>query len=368
MTQHTRTTPELDDFGMPQQSQLPEDVIPFYGHDKEPDRPPSRIKLGYDITMLVLLLVDLALIGIDNVLMSGFAVRVAEWLGLSSSLAAYQQTHHLSIATIGGFFTLFWVADILVRWVLAIHRRTYYRWFFFPFVHWYEVLGAFPALRALRLLRAAVIIRRLHRMGIQVIPKRWVDSAKFYYHILLEELSDRVILTAIDNFRAQLNRPNADSTKLVHQTIHNNRAHIQSALLSLLRSELTPRLQSALLAHQGEKLAADIGHAVEKALIDTPQLRKYLKLIPIAGHVIESEIHTIGRSIGENVTIAINQYLFNDSTLDGLMVSVAQGVSQIDTTTPEVQTLIGEVIEDVLTSFEEQVKIQQWKHAQQLPL
>ena len=34
----------------------------------------------------------------------------------------------------------------------------------------------------------------------------------------------------------------------------------------------------------------------------------------------------------------------------------------------EVQALINEVIEDVLTSFEAQVKIQQWKHAQQLPL
>ena len=76
-------------------------------------------------------------------------------------------------------------------------------------MHWYEVLGVFPALRALRLLRAAVITKRLHRLGIQVIPKRWVDSAKFYYHLLLEELSDRVILTAIDNFRAQIARDGA---------------------------------------------------------------------------------------------------------------------------------------------------------------
>ncbi|MFB6348255.1 hypothetical protein ACFBZI_02140 [Moraxella sp. ZJ142] len=345
-----------------------DEVIPFYGTDKQANRSPSRAKLSYDIIMLILLVIDLTLIGVDNVLMSGFAVRVGEWIGMSDSLMAYQQLHHLSVDTLAGFFTLFWVVDLFVRWGLAIYRRTYYRWFFFPFVHWYEVLGVFPALRALRLLRAAVIARRLHRMGIQVIPARWLKSAKFYYHVLLEELSDRVILTAVGNFRAQLNRSQADSGRLMHQTIDQNRQQIQTALLSLLRTELTPRLQAALLSHQGEQLAIKIGHAVEQALNDTPELRKYLKLIPIAGGVIESQIHTIGRSIGENVTNAINAHLFGDDTLDHLMVAVAHGVAQIDTTRPEVQALISEVVDDVLDAFEEQVKIQQWKHSQQLPI
>ena len=69
-------------------------------------------------------------------------------------------------------------------------------------------------------------------MGIQVIPKRWVDSAKFYYHLLLEELSDRVILTAIDNFRAQIARDGAGGAKVIHQTIERNRTQIELAFTS----------------------------------------------------------------------------------------------------------------------------------------
>ena len=368
MKPHPNTPKDIEEFGAPQQADLPEDIIPFYGTQKQEDRPPSRLKLGYDIVMLMLLLIDLMLISIDSILMGGFAISVANWLNLSASLADYQTNHHLTVSAIGGFFTLFWATDLLIRWGLAIYQKTYYRWFFFPFVHWYEVLGVFPDLRALRLLRAAVIIRRLHRLGIQVIPRRWVDSAKFYYHILLEELSDRVILTAIDNFRAQIARDGSGGGKVVHQTIERNRAQIELALLTLLRHELTPRLQSALLASQGEKLAIDIGQAVEKALNDTPELRKYLKLIPIAGGMIESQIHTIGRQIGENVTTAINQHLFDDRTLDHLMSSVAHGVAQVDTSRPEVQTLIAEIVDEVLNSFEDQVKTQQWKHKQQLPI
>ena len=45
---------------------------------------------------------------------------------------------------------------------------------------------------------------------------------------------------------------------------------IELALLTLLRNELTPKLQSALLAnHGGENFAIDIGQAVEKALTNT---------------------------------------------------------------------------------------------------
>lgn len=368
MTQPQRQTPDLEDLRVPHQHELPEDVIPLYGNQQaEQAEQVSVLKLGYDIITLLLLVVDLFMIAMDSILMSDVAAKFASWLGLSDALLQYQNVYHTPIATIGGFFTLFWVTDLLVRWGIAIAKRTYYRWFFFPFVHWYEVLGCFPALRALRLLRAAVIIKRLHKMGIQIIPSAWLRSAKFYYHIVLEELSDRVILTAIDNFRAQLAQSGSHG-QMLHHTVSQNRPAIQNAVLSLLKAEVTPRLQAALLAEQGDKLAQDIGYAVEHALTNSPELRRYLKLIPIAGGMIESQIATVGKQIGTNITTAINAHLFNDETLDGLMQSISHGVAHVDTSRPEVQALISDVIEDVLVAFETQVKSQQWKHAQQLPL
>ncbi|MDO4894603.1 hypothetical protein [Moraxella sp.] len=361
-----RQTPTLEDLDVPKNHELPEDVIPFYGNTHS-EQNTSALKLGYDILTLCLLVVDLILIATDSILMSTFMQYISTWLGFGAFLENYATNHHTIIATIGGFFTLFWVGDLAVRWLLAIIKRTYYRWFFFPFVHWYEVLGCFPVLRALRLLRAAVIVRRLHRMGIQVIPTRWLNSAKFYYHVILEELSDRVILTAIDNLREQLSRSDSHG-QMIHHTISQNRQAIESAILSLLRNELTPRLQAALLADEGEKLAQDIGKAVENALSETPELRRYLKLIPIAGGMIESQITNVGKHIGTSVTQAINAHLFHDETLDGLMTSIAHGVANIDTSRPEVQHLVSEVIEDAISAFEEQVKTQQWKHSQQLPL
>lgn len=361
-----RHTPELDELEIPQQADIPDDVIPLFGQEKKDDSP-NPTKIAYDVIMLGLLIVDLFLIMTDKILMSNIATKLAEYLGFGANLAVYQNDHHLSIITISGIFTIFWVAELLVRWLIAIFKKTYFRWFFFPFVHWYEVLGCFPALRALRLLRAGVIIKRLHRMNIKVIPERWLKSAQFYYHVVLEELSDRVILTAVDNFRAQMAQSKTHGI-LVQSAIDKNRAELEKVVLELLRHELSPKLQQAFLHNVGKELSADIGRAVEQALIDTPELKRYLKLIPIAGTMIEGQITNIGKSIGENVTTAVNGHLFDSQTLDALMVNVAKGVASIDTTRPELQKLVGTVVDDALTAFEKQVKIQQWKHKAQLHL
>ncbi|MDO5652394.1 MAG: hypothetical protein Q4G13_09750 [Moraxella sp.] len=362
-----RQTPELTDLEIPKQSDIPEDVVPLFGHDKEDERESSKIKLAYDLIMLALLVIDLLLIGLDNIMMSEFIIKFSQWLGFLPTVLSYQDNLHANIAALGGTFTLFWVAELSVRWLRAIVKRTYYRWFFFPFVHWYEVLGCFPALRALRLLRAGVIIKRLHDMGIKVIPENWLKSAQFYYHVVLEELSDRVILTAIDNFRAQLSHSKTHG-ELIQTTINKNRNELEAMVLQLLRTELAPKLQAAFLAQTGEQLSNDIGKAVEHALSDTPELRRYLKLIPIAGSLIENQITSVGKHIGENVTTAVNAHLFNPHTLDSLMVQIAKGVANINTDSQEIQSLVSTVINDALNAFEKQVKVQQWKHKEQLPI
>lgn len=366
-----KNTPKLTDLEIPQPSDVPEDVITLFGADRderEPTPTQSRIKILYDLIMLVLLLIDLFLIFMDNILMSGLLTKLAEWFGFLGSLSVYQETHHLTLSAVGGVFTLFWVGEILVRWGIAIKHRTYYRWFFFPFVHWYEVLGTIPMFRALRLLRAGVIIKRLHDTGVKVIPDNWLNSARFYYHVILEELSDRVILTAIDNFRAQLTQSKKQSSTLVQSTIDKNRDEFEVVVLNLLRQELAPKLQQAFLAQAGQRLSHDIGISVERALLDTPELRRYLKLIPIAGSMIESQITSVGKHIGENVTTAVNTYLFDEHTLDVLMVNIAKGIASIDTNEPQLQKLVGGIIDDMLTAFEKQVKVQQWKHKEQLQL
>ncbi|MDE4455475.1 hypothetical protein EPB74_09460 [Psychrobacter sp. DAB_AL62B] len=330
----------------------------------QPNRPqPNRLKLTYDIVMIIAISIDLLLISIDTILMSDFiSANIAGWLSLSNAVLWYQNTIHDSLRTAGGFFTIFLVIELLLRWAVAIKQKIYYRWFFFPFVHWYEVLGCFPQLRALRLFRAVVIGRRLHQLGYQVLPQPWINRIKFYINLLLEELSDRVVLTTIDNYRQQLTDPKMQKS-LIDATFNRNRNEIEAALLSLLRQELAPKLQNLNSnSENGKMLAIDIGNAVENALANTPELHRLLRLIPIAGKLIEGQLLNIGHNIGENVVNALNECLLDPERIDTLMVAISQGVAQLNTNNTELESLIARVFSESLSEFESNLKIQQWKN------
>lgn len=357
MSASSAANPSLDSAPLPNHSLTP---------PPEPDRPkrapPNRLKLTYDIMVLIAISIDLLFISIDAILMSNFSSNVAGKLTLSDGLNWYQANVHDSLRTVGGFFTLFLIAELLLRWAVAIKEKVYYRWFFFPFVHWYEVLGCFPQLRALRLFRAVVIGRRLYQLGYQVLPQPWLNRIKFYIDLLLEELSDRVILTTISNYRQQLTDPVMQKS-LIHSTIARNRDEIGATLLSLLRQELAPQLQKLTgKSEAGNLLASEVGNAIQEGLANTPELRRYLRMIPIAGSLIESQLLHIGHNVGENVVHSINERLLDAERIDSLMAAIAHGVAHIDTNNTALESLIASIIADSLSELEAQVKVQQWKH------
>lgn len=41
--------------------------------------------------------------------------------------------------------------------------------------------------------------------------------------------------------------------------------------------------------------------------MDTPELRRALRMIPIAGSLIESQLMNLGQHIGENLTLTLSQ-------------------------------------------------------------
>ncbi len=335
---------------------------------------PEFYSIAYDMLMLLVISIDLVFIFVDNLLMSDALHNFGHWLMAEMNFAlvadvvavysnqGYGYFSHAYLSMAGGAFTIFLIAELLTRWGLAIIRKTHYRWFFFPFIHWYEVLGCFPQLRVLRLLRAVVIGRRLYQMGYQILPQSWIKSIQFYYGVVLEELSDRVLLTAVANVRTQLNS-SVDSQALVKKTIDNNRDNIEQMILSMLRTELAPRLRDELMpSHQPSPVAKHVGLAIREAVEKTPEINFVLGKIPIAGRIIESQIMGISEKVGYNIAESVSNRLLNDEVLDELFVSIAHGISRIDSSNPALESLVANIIEEALTAFEQQVKVQQWQH------
>lgn len=320
---------------------------------------PSRWSITYDVLMLILIVIDLTIIMTDAFLMSGFGNDMANWLGLTSQLSEYKMGLHLDFVRWGGFITIFLIAEIVVRWIWAIINKTYYRWFFFPFVHWYEVLGCFPQLRALRLLRAVAIGYGLYQRGYRFLPDSWIRTAKFYYNIVMEEISDRVILIALHSVESELKESDA-LPNLIENIIESNRLEIEELVAQILQHELAPALkQHADITREG------IGNAVHKALANVPELSNYIRMIPIAGKLIESQVQGIGQNIAESIVDEVMKPLYQKpptgSSVNTAFDIIGKQVGQLSPHHEALDNLVSSIVFSSLETVRKQIKQQQWK-------
>ena len=191
----------------------------------------------------------------------------------------------------GPFLTLFLI-EFLVRWVIAVRRRTVLRWFLFPLYNWYDVLGLLPLteFRFFRLFRIASIYMRLHRseftnVGDDIISR----TIKRYRDIITEEISDLVAIrilkemqdevrsgTSVDIFVSALEPRREEIKRLVAESVARfaagqpGRPQMERMLSRSL--EDAARRVPSLTVVPGfikERLTREIGVAVYQAISDT---------------------------------------------------------------------------------------------------
>ena len=75
--------------------------------------------------------------------------------------------------------------------------------------------GHYPTSTFLRLFRAGIIAYRLYELGYKVVPDNIRIKAMFYYSVIMEELSDRVVITVIDGIRQEL-ETSSTHKKIIH--------------------------------------------------------------------------------------------------------------------------------------------------------
>ncbi|MDE2421958.1 MAG: hypothetical protein KGO49_12365 [Gammaproteobacteria bacterium] len=139
---------------------------------------PSKISLVYDMLMVVSVLASLVLLTVQYILNAEFG-WIHDLMGLLNVSPTQEILFKKTLKNINHFITGFLVIEISVRWLIAIIQQRYFRWFFFPFIRWYEVLGCLPILRPLRLFRTFIIAYRLYLLGYPILPSSWIIKGRF---------------------------------------------------------------------------------------------------------------------------------------------------------------------------------------------
>lgn len=316
-----------------------------------------KIALIYDIFMMVVIIINLFCLCANAILMSDFGHWLFDFIRLPDVLQFYKSELRPWVMITEGWFTTFLIIELIVRWFIAIVMRHHARWWFFPFVHWYEILSIIPQLRFLRLLRAVAIGYNLHSHGYKVIPASWYRRGNFYYNLLMEELSSRVVLTVLDGIKRELSTSTSHK-QLIDDLIEHHRKLLAIALADILQESLGKELQA-----QRFMISKNVGQVVNQAIEDTPELTQLLRLIPIVGGRLERQIQSIGQRLGENITQGlIDPFTHSGSQENPTFAMISDKISQIQIEhNLHIDKLVESAVFETLEAIQKQVKVKQWQ-------
>lgn len=312
---------------------------------------------SYDIFMMFIIIFNLCCLAANAFLMSSYGDWFFNEIHLPQVLQYYKAELHPWVIITESWFIIFLCVELGLRWLIAIINKHHARWFFFPFIHWYEIVAIIPMLRFLRLIRVVVIGYRIHELGYKVIPDGLKKRIIFYYSVIMEELSDRVVITVIDGIKQELDTSSTHK-KIIHDLVDHHREMFSKVLAEILQESLAIELK----AHQ-QQIGDGVGQIVRKAILDTPQLTQLLRLIPIAGGMIENQIQNIGQQLGENITQGLIQPFTDGNMLQPNMTYqlISEKISNLNIENQKLEELVESVVNESLESLRKQVKIKQWQ-------
>ena len=266
----------------------------------------ERVSLIVDVVMVLLIIANLFLIiidwGFESVVvqrqLQRYAPEVYHW---------YDRTIHQHFLFYDLAFVVVFVAEILVRWGVAIYRQRYHRWFFYPFVHWYDVLGCIPvsSLRSLRLLRIIAMIPKMQRIGLfdlrNTYPYRKFEK---YRDIVLEEISDRVTVRIINGLQTEIRGSEKVSRRIVDEVFAPQREALIQAV--------THRMQEATaVAYSSQQ--DDFQEYLDDVISDAVDKNREISTI--------ASVPGVGGTIAGLLESAISDIVFN--VIDRMVADVA---------------------------------------------
>ncbi|MGM0704122.1 MAG: ion transporter [Pseudomonadota bacterium] len=316
----------------------------------------DKVHLVWDLLIITVVIANLVLLLFDSLFLlpplnAAFEAAAPELHG------AYERHIRANFINIDLAFVAILLLDVLVGWVVAIVERRYHRWFFYPFVHWYDVLGCIPlgGFRLLRVLRVISLLHRLQRLGL-IDVRRWQLYGVYakYYDIVMEELSDRAALRLLDSMQDQVRSSDSLSKRLTEDVVMPRKQQ----LIHEISRRLETMVDSAYRANRDD-LMRYISALVGRTLAESPEIKR-LRRLPLGGQVsraLNDSLSDIACRLVDETIEGLRSPEFNQ-LVERLADSSFDAWLRVDARTDRVTE---QVLVDMLEVIKGQVAQQQWK-------
>ncbi|PSJ22400.1 preprotein translocase subunit SecA [Halomonas sp. ND22Bw] len=317
----------------------------------------ERAHLVWDLFIIALVIANLGLLLFDSLFL--LPPLNAAFEAVAPGLyGAYERNIHANFLTIDLAFVGIFLLDVLLGWAVAIAERHYHRWFFYPFVHWYDVLGCIPlgGFRLLRILRVISLLHRLQRMGLIDVRRWYIYSvAAKYYDILLEELTDRIAIRMLDNVQQEIRAGDGLSAPVIERVVQPRK----QALIREISQRLEAMAGDAYDRNRDDTLRYVRG-LVGRTLAESPELKR-LSRLPMGGPLTRG----LEASLSDLACHLVDEALagLKSSEFSALVEHLAEsGFDAWLRTDPETERITEQVLVDMLDLLKEQIAVKGWQH------
>lgn len=126
-----------------------------------------------DLAILIIIIINLIYLLFGYLFQFHFIAQAIRTI-LPSFYNWYAQFVFPDVLKYDLIFVGIYVAELLFRWARSIYRKKYAKWWFYPFVHWYDVIMCIPINQAFSIfsfLRLFGLFFRLQRLGVLILQK-----------------------------------------------------------------------------------------------------------------------------------------------------------------------------------------------------
>lgn len=326
---------------------------------KETLKSKYSILVFIDILMMVLLVINLSMIIFDWI----FSVSLVNILlkeHVPDFYAIYYEHIHINFNVIDLAFVSVFLSEFIFSWILAVIQKVYSKWFFYPFLHWYDLIGCIPigSFRFVRIFRVFSILIKLQNLNIIDLTNTYLyTKLKKYYGIMVEEVSDRVVVNILEGVQEEISSGGPVVDNIINEVIRPK----QELLVEWISRRLENALERDVLIRKDE-IDAYVKKVISESLQKNAEL-KTIRQMPVMGKMItetiENAISNIINNIIESTLTDLASYknraLIKDAT-DVIINSIEHKDEE-----PHLNEIFSDISIDVIEIIKKQIQIKKWK-------
>lgn len=326
---------------------------------KEAFRNKNSFLVIIDLFMMVLLSVNLTLIVFDWIYSIGMIGQLLQEF-LPDFYVFYGDNIHANFQEIDLVFVAIFLSEFSFSWIIAIVQKTYHRWFFYPFLHWYDLVGCIPvgSLRFVRILRVFSILIRLQNLKIIDLTQTYVYiKLQKYYGIIVEEVSDRVVVNILEGVQEEISSGGLILDDIIRDVIRPK----QELIVDWISTRVSYVLDKDVL-NRKDDIELYVNDLIGEGMSKNSEI-KVIEQLPIMGKMISKTIEDSISDIINNVIEKALTDLASTKNKEIIHETTNAIINSIDHKgdDPKLDDIFSDILMEVLEVIKDQVKVQKWK-------